>query len=194
QARKVIGEDYGNGYVPDSPRQYQSKAKNAQEAHEAIRPTDLSRRPDAMRRRLDADQARLYELIWKRTIASQMESAELERTTVDITAKAGARVLELRATGQVLNFDGFLALYQEGHDDEEDEDSRRLPAMSEGEALKRQDLAVPQHFTQPPPRFSEASLVKRMEELGIGRPSTYASILQVLKDRAYVKLEKKRLH
>jgi DNA topoisomerase-1 len=180
--------------VPDAPRQYQAKAKNAQEAHEAIRPTDLSRRPDKMRGRLDHDQARLYELIWKRTIASQMESAELERTTVDITAKAGARVLELRATGQVIKFDGFLALYQEGHDDEEDEDSRRLPAMSQGEPLKRQSLAVTQHFTEPPPRFSEASLVKRMEELGIGRPSTYASILQVLKDRGYVKLEKKRLH
>jgi DNA topoisomerase-1 len=194
QARKVIGEDYGNAYVPDSPRQYQAKAKNAQEAHEAIRPTDLSRRPDAMKRRLDTDQARLYELIWKRAIASQMESAELERTTVDISAKAGSRVLELRATGQVVKFDGFLALYQESRDDEEDEDSRRLPAMSEGEPLKRQDLAVTQHFTEPPPRFSEASLVKRMEELGIGRPSTYASILQVLKDRGYVKLEKKRLH
>src|SRR5204863_2807411 len=136
-----------------------------------------------------------YELIWIRTIASQMESAELERTTVDITAKAGARVLELRATGQVTKFDGFLALYQEGRDDDgDDEDSRRLPAMSEGEALKRKDLAVTQHFTEPPPRFSEASLVKRMEELGIGRPSTYASILQVLKDRGYVKLDKKRLH
>jgi DNA topoisomerase-1 len=147
-----------------------------------------------MRRRLDNDQARLYELIWTRTIASQMESAELERTTVDITAKAGARVLELRATGQVIKFDGFLALYQEGRDDEEDEDGRRLPSMSQGEPLKRRDLSVTQHFTEPPPRFSEASLVKRMEELGIGRPSTYASILQVLKDRGYVKLEKKRLH
>jgi DNA topoisomerase-1 len=194
QARKVIGEDYGNAYVPDAPRQYQAKAKNAQEAHEAIRPTDLSRRPSDMRRKLDTDQARLYELIWTRTIASQMESAELERTTVDITAKAGSRVLELRATGQVIKFDGFLALYQEGRDDEEDDDSRRLPAISEGEALKRKDLSVTQHFTEPPPRFSEASLVKRMEELGIGRPSTYASILQVLKDRGYVKLEKKRLH
>ncbi|MBR1152924.1 type I DNA topoisomerase [Bradyrhizobium sp. JYMT SZCCT0428] len=194
QARKVIGEDYGNAYVPDAPRQYVSKAKNAQEAHEAIRPTDMSRRPAEMRRRLDTDQAKLYELIWIRTIASQMESAELERTTVDIAAKAGSRVLDLRASGQVVKFDGFLALYQEGRDDEEDEDSRRLPAMSEGEALKRQDLAVTQHFTEPPPRFSEASLVKRMEELGIGRPSTYASILQVLKDRGYVKLEKKRLH
>ena len=195
QARKVIGEDYGNAYVPDAPRQYQTKAKNAQEAHEAIRPTDLSRRPAEMRRRLDTDQAKLYELIWIRTIASQMESAELERTTVDIAAKAGARMLELRASGQVVKFDGFLALYQEGKDDDgDDEDSRRLPAMSAGEALKRQDLAVTQHFTEPPPRFSEASLVKRMEELGIGRPSTYASILQVLKDRGYVKLEKKRLH
>jgi DNA topoisomerase-1 len=195
QARKVIGEDYGNAYVPETPRQYQTKAKNAQEAHEAIRPTDLSRRPAEMRRRLDNDQARLYELIWIRTIASQMESAELERTTVDIAAKAGARVLELRATGQVIKFDGFLALYQEGRDDDgDDEDGRRLPAMSEGEALKRKDLAVTQHFTEPPPRFSEASLVKRMEELGIGRPSTYASILQVLKDRGYVRLDKKRLH
>jgi DNA topoisomerase-1 len=123
-----------------------------------------------------------------------MESAELERTTVDIAAKAGSRLLELRATGQVIKFDGFLALYQEGRDDEEDEDGRRLPSMSAGEALKRQALAVTQHFTEPPPRFSEASLVKRMEELGIGRPSTYASILQVLKDRGYVRLEKKRLH
>ena len=144
---------------------------------------------------LDSEQAKLYELIWLRTIASQMESAELERTTVDITAKAGGRLLELRATGQVVKFDGFLALYQEGTDDaSDDEDGRRLPAMSQGEALARKGLNVSQHFTEPPPRFSEASLVKRMEELGIGRPSTYASILQVLKDRGYVKLDKKRLH
>lgn len=195
QIRKVIGEDYGNAYVPDAPRQYIAKAKNAQEAHEAIRPTDLSRRPADMKRKLDNDQGRLYELIWMRAVASQMESAEMERTTVDITAKAGARTLELRATGQVVKFDGFLAVYQEGRDDDpDDEDSRRLPAMSEGEALKREKLDVTQHFTEPPPRFSEASLVKRMEELGIGRPSTYASILQVLKDRGYVKLDKKRLH
>src|SRR6201989_2866184 len=148
-----------------------------------------------MRRRLDHEQAVLLGLSCVGTIESQMESAELERTTVDIAAKAGSRILELRATGQVIKFDGFLALYQEGRDhDGDDEDSRRLPAMSEGEALKRQDLAVTQHFTEPPPRFSEASLVKRMEELGIGRPSTYASILQVLKDRGYVRLEKKRLH
>jgi DNA topoisomerase-1 len=195
QARKVIGEDYGKDYVPDAPRQYVAKAKNAQEAHEAIRPTDLTRRPASLRSRLDQDQYRLYELIWIRTVASQMESAELERTTVDIAAKAGARVLELRATGQVVKFDGFLAVYQEGRDDDsDDEDSRRLPIINQGEDLARKDLAVTQHFTEPPPRFSEASLVKRMEELGIGRPSTYASILQVLKDRGYVKLEKKRLH
>jgi len=195
QARKVIGEDYGNAYVPEAPRQYTSKAKNAQEAHEAIRPTDLSRRPSNIKARLDNDQARLYELIWMRTLASQMESAEMERTTVDITATAGKRELELRATGQVVKFDGFLAVYQEGRDeDTEDEDSKRLPVINQDEALKRESLAVNQHFTEPPPRFSEASLVKRMEELGIGRPSTYASILQVLKDRGYVKLEKKRLY
>ena len=195
QARTVIGEDYGKAYVPDSPRQYTSKAKNAQEAHEAIRPTDLSRRPASLKARLDNDQSRLYELIWMRTVASQMESAEMERTTVDITATAGKRVLELRATGQVVKFDGFLAVYQEGRDDDsEDEDSKRLPVINQGETLKRESLSVNQHFTEPPPRFSEASLVKRMEELGIGRPSTYASILQVLKDRGYVKLEKKRLY
>lgn len=195
QARSVIGEDYGKQYVPDAARQYTSKAKNAQEAHEAIRPTDLSRRPSGLKARLDSDQFRLYELIWMRTIASQMESAEMERTTVDIAAKAGSRLLELRATGQVVKFDGFLAVYQEGKDDDaDDEDSRRLPAMSEGEALKKENLAVTQHFTEPPPRFSEASLVKRMEELGIGRPSTYASILDVLKARGYVRLEKKRLY
>ncbi|WP_458760718.1 type I DNA topoisomerase [Afipia sp. TerB] len=194
QARSVIGQDYGKNYVPDAPRNYQTRAKNAQEAHEAIRPTDLARRPASLKSRLDNDQLRLYELIWMRTVASQMESAELERTTVDISAKAGGRVLELRASGQVIKFDGFLAVYQEGRDDDpEDDESRRLPAMSEGEALKRENLSVTQHFTEPPPRFSEASLVKRMEELGIGRPSTYASILQVLKDRGYVKLEKKRL-
>jgi DNA topoisomerase-1 len=195
QAREVIGEDYGKQYVPDAPRQYTSKAKNAQEAHEAIRPTDMSRRPASLKARLDIDQFRLYELVWMRTVASQMESAEMERTTVDIAAKAGSRVLELRATGQVVKFDGFLAVYQEGKDDDaDDEDSRRLPAMSEGEALKKENLAVTQHFTEPPPRFSEASLVKRMEELGIGRPSTYASILDVLKARGYVRLEKKRLY
>jgi DNA topoisomerase-1 len=193
-ARRVIGADYGDRYVPDAPRRYQTKAKNAQEAHEAIRPTDMACRPREIVRELEPEQARLYELIWQRTIASQMESAELERTTVDITGKVGTRVLDLRATGTVVKFDGFLRLYQEGRDDEGDDDeSRRLPQMSAGENLQKRSIAATQHFTEPPPRFSEASLVKRMEELGIGRPSTYASILQVLKDRGYTRIDKKRL-
>ncbi|HTZ01046.1 MAG TPA: type I DNA topoisomerase [Xanthobacteraceae bacterium] len=192
--RQVIEQDYGKNYVPPAPRRYETKAKNAQEAHEAIRPTDLSRRPRDTKRYLDADQARLYELIWLRTVASQMESAELERTTADIEAKVAGRLLELRATGTVVKFDGFLTLYQESRDeDPDDEDSRRLPQMSEGERLAKRSIAADQHFTEPPPRYSEASLVKRMEELGIGRPSTYASILQVLKDRKYVRLDKRRL-
>jgi DNA topoisomerase-1 len=192
--RSAIAADYGKPYVPDAPRQYQTKAKNAQEAHEAIRPTEISRRPRETKRFLDADQARLYDLIWTRAIASQMESAELERTTVEIVAKAGARTLDLRATGTVVRFDGFLRLYQEGRDDEEtDEESRRLPQISAGEVVTKRKIDSAQHFTEPPPRFSEASLVKRLEELGIGRPSTYASILQVLKDRKYVRIDKRRL-
>jgi DNA topoisomerase-1 len=155
----------------------------------------VSRRPRDVAKFLDGDQAKLYDLIWLRAMASQMESAELERTTVDIAAKVGARMLDLRATGTVIKFDGFLTLYQEGEDDaQEDDESKRLPEMSQGEALAKRAIAATQHFTEPPPRYSEASLVKRMEELGIGRPSTYASILQVLKDRNYVRLEKKRLH
>jgi len=193
--RRVIEADLGARYVPNAPRQYQAKAKNAQEAHEAIRPTDPARRPAEAKGFLDADQAKLYELIWLRTVASQMESAELERTTVDITAKVAARLLELRATGSVVKFDGFLALYQEGQDEDSDEEgARRLPAMSAGEKLAKREIAATQHFTEPPPRYSEASLVKRLEELGIGRPSTYASILQVLKDRKYVRLDKRRLY
>ena len=193
--RRVIEADYGARYVPSAPRRYETKAKNAQEAHEAIRPTDLDRHPRETKSYLDADQAKLYELIWLRTMASQMESAELERTTVDITAKVAGRLLELRATGTVVTFDGFLALYQEGQDeDPEDEEARRLPQMSAGEPLAKREIKADQHFTEPPPRYSEASLVKRMEELGIGRPSTYASILQVLKDRKYVRLDKRRLH
>ena len=192
--RRQIGQEYGDRYVPDAPRRYQTKAKNAQEAHEAVRPTDVARRPRDVARHVEADQARLYELIYRRTVASQMESAELERTTADITARVGDRVLELRANGTVVKFDGFLKLYQEGRDDEEDDDeSRRLPQMSAGEPLDKRAIASTQHFTEPPPRYSEASLVKRMEELGIGRPSTYAAILQVLKDRGYVRLDKKRL-
>ena len=192
--RDMIAKRYGAPYVPEAPRVYQQKSKTAQEAHEAVRPTDPNRLPSGVGRHLDRDLARLYELIWNRAVASQMQSAELERTTVDIEAKAAGRRFELRATGQVIKFDGFLTLYQEGYDEpSEDEESRRLPAMSAGEPLAKQAIASTQHFTEPPPRYSEASLVKRMEELGIGRPSTYAAILQVLQDRGYVRVEKRRL-
>ncbi|GGB25284.1 DNA topoisomerase 1 [Sphingomonas metalli] len=184
-ARKAIAERYDGGYVPDSPRQYQTKAKNAQEAHEAIRPTDFGKD-----RVGGGDHARLYELIWKRALASQMASARLERTTVELAEGTGRHVL--RATGQVVLFPGYLALYEEGQDDSADEESRRLPRLREGDAPARKSVEAEQHFTQPPPRFSEASLVKRMEELGIGRPSTYASIIKTLKDRAYVRVEKNR--
>ena len=192
-ARQVIGKEYGDKYVPSVPRIYKTKQKNAQEAHEAVRPTDLSRLPRYVAKALEPEQAKLYELIWTRTIASQMESAELERTTVDILAEAGARRLDLRANGQVIRFDGFLALYQEGRDDEEDEDGNRLPPMQSGQSVKKDKIEATQHFTEPPPRYTEATLVKRMEELGIGRPSTYASTLAVLRDRDYVKIDKKRL-
>src|SRR5471032_2749537 len=192
--RSMIGKNYGKEYVPDAARTYHNKSKNAQEAHEAVRPTNPARTPEQVAKYVDRDQARLYELIWNRAVASQMESAELERTTVDIVAKSGSRVIDLRASGQVVKFDGFLTLYQEGQDETpEDEESRRLPAMSENETLAKQEIEASQHFTEPPPRFSEAALVKRMEELGIGRPSTYASILQVLQDRGYVRIDKKRL-
>ena len=191
--RRVIGKEYGDRFVPKAPRKYTAKAKNAQEAHEAIRPTDATRLPKHVAKYLEPEQARLYELIWIRTIASQMESAELERTTVDIDAKVGARMLDLRATGQVVRFPGFLELYQEGRDDEADDDGGRLPAMAEGEPVTREKIEATQHFTEPPPRYTEATLVKRMEELGIGRPSTYASTLAVLRERDYVRLDKKRL-
>ncbi|MBK5911915.1 DNA topoisomerase I [Rhodothalassium salexigens] len=192
-ARRQIESHYGPDYLPASPRVYKSKAKNAQEAHEAIRPTDPGRRPGLLRSALNADEIKLYELIWKRTLASQMESARVERTTVDITTADGAAVL--RATGQVIQFDGFLTLYQEGRDDEgDDDDKARLPKLAQGEAVAADKITPEQHFTEPPPRYSEASLVKKLEELGIGRPSTYASILSVLQDRNYVRLEKKRFH
>ena len=184
-ARKAIATRYDGGYVPDQPRQYQTKAKNAQEAHEAIRPTDFSKDKVG-----GGDHARLYELIWKRAMASQMASARLERTSIDLTDGTGKTML--RATGQVIKFPGFLALYDEGRDDSEDEDARLLPVMSKGDAPAKTGVETESHETQPPPRYSEASLVKKMEELGIGRPSTYASILQVLKDREYVTVEKNR--
>lgn len=192
-ARRVIGKEYGDRYVPGAPRRYSTKAKNAQEAHEAIRPTDMGRLPKMVAKHLEPEQARLYELIWTRTVASQMESAELERTTADIAAQVGPRRLDLRATGQVIKFDGFLTLYNESRDDDPDEDEGRLPPMNGGDALERRRINASQHFTEPPPRYSEASLVKRMEELGIGRPSTYAAVLQTLRDREYVRIEKKRL-
>jgi DNA topoisomerase-1 len=189
--RDLIGRDYGKTYLPDSPRIYKTKAKNAQEAHECIRPTDLFKRPEDVARFLDRDQLRLYEMIWKRTVASQMASAELDQVAVDI---AGAdRKTVLRATGSVVVFEGFMKVYREDRDEPEDEESERLlPDVAEGEKMARQAVRADQHFTQPPPRYSEASLVKKMEELGIGRPSTYASILSVLQDRNYVKLDQRR--
>jgi DNA topoisomerase I len=193
--RNVIAREFGEAYVPGSPRMYKTKAKNAQEAHEAIRPTSLSRLPAQVAGYLDTDQARLYELIWKRTVASQMESATIERTTADIvTTGHDAKRYTLRATGSVVRFDGFLKLYQEGRDDDDDsEDGKRLPRMARDDVVGMAALKPNQHFTEPPPRFTEATLIKRMEELGIGRPSTYTSTLTVLRDREYVRLEAKRL-
>ncbi len=190
EARDMIGERYGKKYVPHAPRAYTSKAKNAQEAHEAVRPTSFHRTPESVSRYLDSDQAKLYELIWKRAVASQMESAELERTTVDVVS--ADRQITLRATGSVTLFDGFLTLYQEGHDDEEDENGAKLPRVTAGDATKIEKVEPAQHFTEPPPRYSEASLVRKLEELGIGRPSTYATILSVLRDRAYVRMDRGR--
>jgi DNA topoisomerase I len=191
-ARQLIGHEFGPRYLPAEPRVYRSPAKNAQEAHEAIRPTDMARRPADIARHLDNDQRRLYELIWKRTVASQMASALLDQVSVDIADPTGN--VRLHATGSVVLFDGFLKLYQEDRDDAADEEGegRRLPKMREHERLQRGAVTPDQHFTQPPPRYSEASLVKKLEELGIGRPSTYASIIQVLQDRDYVKLDKRR--
>ena len=189
-ARDAIADRYGAEYVPDSPRMYKNKAKNAQEAHECIRPTSFTRPPETLKS-LDSDQYKLYSLIWKRALASQMEAARLESTTIEILStdqKTG-----LRATGSVLVFDGFLKVYSEGRDDsDEDEDGGRLPKVTAGAGAAADKIETEQHFTQPPPRFTEASLVKRLEELGIGRPSTYASIISVLQDRSYVTVEKNR--
>ncbi|HEX8469714.1 MAG TPA: type I DNA topoisomerase [Brevundimonas sp.] len=195
QARSVISDTFGPAFVPAEPRYYKTKAKNAQEAHEAIRPTNIARHPDSLR--LDGDLQRLYELIWKRMVASQMEAARIDRTTVDIETPDGQT--GLRATGQVVTFDGFLAVYEEGRDEkqkgaetDEDDDSTRLPSLKEGAKAKVEAIRTEQHFTEPPPRFSEATLVKKLEELGIGRPSTYASILTTLRDREYVRMDKNR--
>ena len=190
-ARDAIANRFGADYVPDSPRMYKNKAKNAQEAHECIRPTDMSRSADDLSR-LEADQRKLYDLIWKRTLACQMASARLERTTVDIASDDGQ--IELRATGQVVLFDGFMRVYEEGRDDQVvDDDDKRLPQIMQGEAAAKNSVSNEQHFTQPPPRYTEATLVKRMEELGIGRPSTYASVITTIQDREYVRKDKNRL-
>ena len=188
-ARDEIKRQFGAAYVPDSPRIYKNKAKNAQEAHECIRPTEMSATPDTLKL-AEADQRKLYDLIWKRTIASQMAAARMERTVVDATSPDGQ--VGLRANGQVVLFDGFLKVYDEGRDDEED-DEGRLPQIMQGEKANKKKVTPEQHFTQPPPRYSEATLVKRMEELGIGRPSTYASVLTTIQDREYVRKDKNRL-
>jgi len=188
EARQVIAGVYGKEYVPEKARIYSTKAKNAQEAHEAIRPTSLARNPGSLR--LEGDLGRLYELVWKRMIASQMESARIERTTIDLESADSQTAL--RATGTVVLFDGYLAVYEEGRDDADDEEGGRLPQVRDGADAKVIAARSDQHFTEPPPRYSEASLVKKMEELGIGRPSTYASVLTVLRDREYVRVEKNR--
>ena len=201
--RQLVERDYSKRYLPPFIREYKAKAKNAQEAHEAIRPTEVRRKPDEVARYVERDQARLYDLIWKRAVASQMASAELEQTTAEIEVPGrDGKAYGLRATGSVVLFDGFLRLYEEGRDDRakngkadeaEEDDSRRLPPLAQGDALKDRGIEAKQHFTEPPPRFTEATLVKRMEELGIGRPSTYASTLAVLQERDYVRIDKKRL-
>ena len=194
QIREAIDQTIGADFVPEKPRVYKSKAANAQEAHEAIRPTSIWRHPDEMRKRLDFDQFRLYELIWKRAIASQMADAQLDQTAADLTATTDH--LTMRANGSVIIFDGFMKIYREGRDDQEnksaDSQSRILPPLSQGQDLAVQQVHPEQHFTQPPPRYTDASLVKQMEELGIGRPSTYASIMQVIEKRGYVLKDGKR--
>ena len=190
-SRDAIKDRFGADYLPDSPRIYKNKAKNAQEAHECIRPTEMTLRPSEAKI-IDADQRKLYDLIYKRTLASQMAAARLERTTVEVGSADGQ--VGLRATGQVITFDGFLAIYEEGRDDSVvDDDDKRLPQIAQGEAAEKSSVTPEQHFTQPPPRYTEATLVKRMEELGIGRPSTYASIVTTIQDRGYVEKDKGRL-
>ncbi|GAA6182283.1 type I DNA topoisomerase [Shimia sp. NS0008-38b] len=191
EARNAITSLYGAEYVPEKPREYKNKAKNAQEAHECIRPTEMTRKPSDLKVSED-DQRKLYDLIWKRTLACQMAGARMERTTVDIAS--ADQQIELRATGQVVLFDGFMRVYEEGRDDQVvDDDDKRLPQIAQGEAMAKRSVSPEQHFTQPPPRYTEATLVKRMEELGIGRPSTYASVITTIQDREYVRKEKNRL-
>ena len=198
-ATALVAQKFGKKYLLDSPRHYKSKVKNAQEAHEAIRPTHFEYAPSDIRQFLDADQAKLYELIWKRALATQMANAQFAKVAADIANTD--KKITFRANGSVMLFDGFTRLYMESRDDEhkdgdaqqqENDENRLLPPLAENEGLNKQDVTPNQHFTQPPPRYSDASLVKKLEELGIGRPSTYASILQVLVNRKYVHLDKKR--
>ena len=196
-ARDAIGSKFGSNYLPEKARVYSAKAKNAQEAHEAIRPTEFVRSPADLRAHLDRDQFKLYEIIWRRAIASQMKAAEIERTTVEIDARNGSGSANMRATGSVVRFDGFFAAYadrveENGNNDGEDDD-KRLPKIRSGEPLDRSSIDVAKLTTEPPPRYSEASLIKKMEELGIGRPSTYAATLKTLEDRDYVRIEKRKL-
>lgn len=194
-ARNAIHDTFGANYVPEKPRFYSTKAKNAQEAHEAIRPTDFKRKPDDIKKFLDSDQFKLYELVWKRAIASQMKSADIERTTVEIEAINGSDHANLRAVGSVVTFDGFIAAYFDQKDDDsaDSEDTMRLPKMEADEELKKVSIDALKHTTEPPARYSEATLIKKLEELGIGRPSTYASTLATLRDRDYVTIDKRRL-
>lgn len=188
--RNLIKGNFGEKYLPSSPRIYKSKAKNAQEAHEAIRPTDINITPDELKEKLEKDHHKLYDLIWKRTIACQMENVLIDM--VIATLDSDDKNFTARANGSMIAFDGFYKIYREGVDDENEEESKMLPVLNKGEAIRVDSINPLQHFTEPPPRYSESSLVKRLEELGIGRPSTYASILSVLQDRKYVSLVKKR--
>lgn len=189
--REAILKYFGEAYLPKTAKEYKTKSKNAQEAHEAIRPAHVMDTPKKLESTLDSDGHKLYELIWKRTVACQMNPAVLDKVVIDSTSADGKIVL--RANGQVIDFDGFLKLYQESKDDDnEDDDNRILPNVEQGENVNKGDITPEQHFTTPPPRFTEASLVKKLEELGIGRPSTYATIISVLQERKYVRVEKLR--
>jgi DNA topoisomerase-1 len=191
----VVQGQYGKEYGLDKPRRYKKKQRGAQEAHEAIRPTSAKRLPETVESSLDRDQARLYRLIWQRAVASQMAEARFDQVSVDIAATAEGQEYLLRATGQTLKFDGFRRVYFEGRDDDADEDAEnRLPRLTAEQLLKLLEVLPEQHYTQPPPRYSEASLVKTLEELGIGRPSTYASIISTLVEREYVRLESRRFY
>ncbi len=193
EIREVITERYGKDNVPDEPRAFKTKSKNAQEAHEAVRPTSAARSPDSLKGALDADQEKLYTLIWKRTMACQMIPAVFDTVAVDLAAGPEDDGHRFRANGSVLVVPGFIAVYQEGRDDNKDDDGDRLlPEIEEGDVIALDELRAEQHFTDPPPRFTEASLVKTLEEYGIGRPSTYANIIMTLKNREYVEMDAKR--